>query len=245
MSARLLVVATMLMLGAGSVSADIFLLGDSTPIFSTATISRFPIEKGNQALFLRFAGVSESSRVVVRSGEHFSDAALDLRDLYTSNNMSFDEVYSLSPGILAYVDLLILGFPNWSWTKHELSAVSDLLARGGNVVIVVEPLVCSQECKDSSTRLLQALGSSLRIGKKAVARGQWGLLADHPFMRGIGPVKYGLTFSVEGGTELMYNADGLSMLSVDEELASACESESGFYTERAKPCPERDRSNAG
>ena len=221
MRARLLCAATMLMFGTDAASADVFLLGDSTPIFSTGTISQFPLEKGNQALFLRFAGVGESSCVVVRSVEHFSASALHLRDLYTSNNMSFDEVYSLSPSTLAYVDLLILGFPNWSWKKHELLAVSDLLARGGNVVIVVEPLVCSQECKDSSTRLLQTLGSSLRIGKEAVARGQWGLLADHPFMRGIGPVKYGSTFSVEGGTELMYNADGLSMLSVDEELTSS------------------------
>ena len=87
MSTRLLFMAVLSMLG-GSAVADIFLLGDYTPIYSLTPLephhgARSTVE-GNQELFLRFANSDQSSRVVIRFGERTSEHAVaELYDFYS------------------------------------------------------------------------------------------------------------------------------------------------------------------
>ena len=202
-------------------NGSLYLFGDSTPIFSTALVSNFEIVRGNQTLFLRLVGSSDKTnrRVVVHSRSEFFDlASHDLEELYRSNSIGFDRIDDVSSSALYGADLLIVGFSNWDWKEEEVAAVRALLARNKNVVLVTEPLVCKHTCLKSTEQILKSLGSRLRLGPRSQKRGEWALLADHELMRGIGAVKYGLTFTVTGGMPLMYQADGLSMLSVDEEL---------------------------
>ena len=107
MSTRLLFMAVLSMLG-GSAVADIFLLGDVTPIFYLAPEVSLPHEdipshvvEGNQDLFLRFANTNkhQPTRVLFRSGDRFGDyAVLELQAFYTGRNIGFEEVDSFSSG---------------------------------------------------------------------------------------------------------------------------------------------------
>jgi hypothetical protein len=224
-----------LVCGGSPVSAKVFLLGDFTPIFDLTSQQPnhtvYDPQPGNQQLFLRFAQGDKASRVIMRFGTRFGtvfneSARSELRHFYDLNGVVTDEIESVSSDELTYADLLIVGNPDWVWTEEEVAVLSEFIGHGGNLLIVVEPLVCADACRDSTTAVLKGLGSSLRIGPGPISpHGQWALLAAQPFMEGIGPVTYGLTGSVEGGTPLMYEGTGLSMLSVDDPQRSIAQIE--------------------
>ncbi len=224
MSARLLSVAAALMSAANAVSADIFVLGDVTPVFSLT--DQYPHHgpgppytvEGNQDLFLRLAGDVPQPRVLIRAGETFTwDYAIsELHNFYDSRGIRVDDTSTLASDALADTDLLILISPDWPWEVRELAPVTQLVARGGHVLLMVEPGLCKTACRESNSMFLGALGTTLRIGDKSTHGAPWGLLADHPFMQGIRPVTYGAALTIRGGTQLMYDGDGLSVFSVDE-----------------------------
>jgi hypothetical protein len=210
-----------------SVSATLFLLGYMTPIYSLAAgpphHGEQPVVEGNQSLFIRLLAHGEAPpRVLIRSSELlFShDTVRELHEFYSSNGIRVEDVSAFPPRVHQEINLLILGNPDWSWETQEITAIRELLAGGGNVLLVVDPQPCGSECRDSVAGLLKALESSLRIADRrpCCAGSQWAELADHPFINAIGPVMYGSTFTVEGGTPLMYQKEGLSMLSADEAI---------------------------
>lgn len=232
MSARLLSLAPGLLLAASLASADVFVLGDVTPVFSLT--EQFPHQgswpgpsytvKGNQDLFFRLAGEAPQPCVMIRVGEGFEYpgqyAVGELHNFYIYKNIRVDDISNLDSDTLVSADLLILINPDWQWEQRELLGVTELVARGGHLLLMVEPKLCSARCRESSDTLLQTLGTTLRIGDESGRGAPWGLLADHPFMRGIRPVTYGAAFTVQGGTALMYDGDALSVFSVDK-LGSA------------------------
>jgi len=215
--------ALSLILWTSSAYSELFLLGDVTPVYPLTpqppAQGGEPTVEGNQELFRRLLDGRIRSRVAIWHGKHFPDHAVgELYGFYTYENARVDDFSAFSPQYIDLADLLIVGFPDWSWTGAETASVSTLLQRGKHVLIILEPHVCLAVCIESTRSLLQALGSELRIGPETSGGNQWALLADHELMRGIGPISYGATLTVEGGTALMFQTKGMSMFSVDESI---------------------------
>lgn len=208
--------------GVDSAHAELFIPGDVTPVYSLTSQmphhGREPTVRGNQDLFRRFIDGSVQPRVVIWHGRYFgADAVGELHAFYNLQGAWVHDFDAPSSEHIGLADLLIIGHPDWTWTDTAITSVSSVLERGAHVLVMLEAAGCTgQACTESTTILLRKLGSALRIGRSTSSGTQWGLPADQGFMRGVGPVAYGATFTVEGGTPLMYETEGLSMFSVDE-----------------------------
>lgn len=219
-------------------SSDMFVLGDVTPIYPLTALPPYHVYaataaagqernsvQGNQELFRRILGDPFDARVTILAGKRFpTNAAFELTAFFNHEGVVVDEVDVLDSENLTRTKLLVLGLPDFEWSASELKVFSSFLSNGGRVLVVVEPHLCAEACYESTETLFKAVGSDLRIadwkpGDAASSGNQWGLLADHEFMKGMPPVAYGATLAIEGGTPLIYETQGESMLSLDESIA--------------------------
>lgn len=230
MKAIIASVGLMWMLVPQTAASEILLLGDVTPIYSLTAllpqhVHEAPTVRGNQDLFRRILGEKTNARVTILAGDGFpSQATFELFAFFGHEGVAVNEIEALEPESLAHTKLLVLGMPNFTWTFEDLTTLSSFLSNGGTMLIVVEPPLCNAACRKSTESLLKSVGTDLRVedwqpGSEVGSGTQWGLPTDHELMRDIGPIAYGATFFIEGGTPLILETQGKSLLSVDTSIS--------------------------
>jgi hypothetical protein len=205
-----------------SAYAEVFLLGDTTPIYYLTELDpRWEPVGANRRLFDRLIGPERHS-VVLYTGQYWpGNATAELMAFFVETGRSGSEIHSLGPGLLTDGTVLVVGEPDWVWEADQIAEVLAFLRRGGRLLVVVEPKRCADTCIQSTNSLFDSIGSSLRLDDDdndgPNLRGRWAVPTEHPLMNGVGHVRYGLTFGLGGGTALLLRRDRKAMLSVDLE----------------------------
>lgn len=188
--------------------------GDLTPVFYLTDDVPNTQTTGNRRFFTNILDAGE--QVVVLATSNNTSASEELHMFYEALPGVHATLVSgeIGPGDLATTDLLVAPAPDDPFTAAEISAIGQLLDRGGNVFVAGEAsqIHFGITANSAVNGMLASLGigsvlvdQSLDVGSR-VAHGSQ--IVPNRFTSGAETLNYGFTSVVAGGTPLFLTESG-------------------------------------
>lgn len=213
---RLLFAALLLSVATPAAAAGTLVVaGDITPTFALGP-DGFGGVAGNRTFFTNLLGGVTTVAISSRTFNGFSNG--NVQQFYSGLGANVTTLADpVSAASLAGIGLLVVQFPNTSFTTSEASAIGGFLRDGGRVYLSGEasstntmfpagPVNQGRLANTALNGLLGAIGATIRLDDTDV--GCCGNLlttaiGQHPLTAGVTSFGYGFATSVSGGTALV------------------------------------------
>jgi hypothetical protein len=189
----------------------VVVMGDATPTFALQYDS-YDGHEGNRAFFGNLLGGGDSVLLLERS---HGNADL-VNDFYNETRPGTSRRSSapITETLLQGVDLLVASRVIRDFSASEVHAISGLLARGGSLLVIVEPPGAddAEPVRATAHALLDRFHLNIRllnplfdVGSNVATGDQ---IAKHPLTNGVTTLNYGWAANVQGGTPLFFGSTG-------------------------------------